>query len=428
MSLPTEHPLRHRLFNESHTRPYVDLTAPLQVSYLVLLTGEVTPEIECEHLRKLAEQYGVTPPSSNATHYDANLGKFTIKWEKHTEFSSYSFFATKQCDTPFSYKVINDIPDAWLEAIKGELLIAQHIEILPFCEQTISQETIAKHFQKDSLVGSYVGGKAAQAWTDFRLQKDGFSEVLILNDCLTPQTTGRLVQHLVELETYRMLALLGLPLVEQHGKQITEIGHQLTAITQRMSSTATLHEEHALLNDLTELEANIEQIVAATSYRFSATAAYKAIVLDRLQRIRENRIEGRQMLSKYLERRFQPAMNACESISSRLESLSVHVSRASQILMARISLAVESQNQDVLNSMDKRAKLQHRLQETVEGLSIAAISYYIVSLMSYVAKALNAIGLPIDIDLFVGASIPVVLFSVWFGVRKVKKRLIRDEL
>jgi len=427
MSLPTEHPLRHRLFNESHTRPYIDLTAPLQASYLVLLTGEVTPEIECEHLRKLAEQYGVTPPPSHVTHYDANLGKFTIKWEKHTEFSSYTFFATKQCDPPFSYKVINDVPDAWLAAIKGELLVAQHIEILPFCEQKISQETIAKQFQKDSLVGSYVGGTAAQAWTDFRLQKDGFSEVLILNDCLTPQTTGRLVQHLIELETYRMLALLGLPLVEQYGKQITEIGHQLTDITQRMSTTATLQEEHALLTDLTALEANIEQIVAATSYRFSATAAYKAIVLDRLQRIRENRIEGRQMLSKYLERRFQPAMHACESISSRLESLSVHVSRASQILMARINLAVESQNQDLLNSMDKRAKLQLRLQETVEGLSIAAISYYIVGLMSYVAKALKAIGLPINIDLFVGASIPVVLLAVWFGVRKVKKRLVRDE-
>lgn len=428
MSLPVEHPLRHRLFNESHARPYIDMSAPLQVSYLVLLTGEVTPEIECEHLRKLAEQYGVTPPPHKATHYDADFGKFSIKWEKHTEFSSYSFFSKKQCETPFSFKVINEVPDAWLASLKGELLVAQHIDVLPTNEQTLNQENIAKHFQKDSLVGSYVEGQAAQAWTDFRLQKDGFSDVLILNDCLTPQTTGRLVQHLVELETYRMLALLGLPLVEEHGKQITDIGQRLKDITQRMSTTATHQEEHDLLTDLTALEAHIEQIIAATSYRFSATTAYKAIVADRLDRIHESRIEGRQQLSRYLERRFQPAMNACESISFRLESLSVHVSRASQILMARINLAVESQNQDLLNSMNKRAKLQLRLQETVEGLSIAAISYYIVGLMSYFAKAIKSTGFPVNVDLFVGASIPVVLLAVWFGVRKIKKRLIQKEL
>lgn len=424
MSLPTEHPLRHRLFNESHTRPYTDLTSPLQVSYLVLLTGEVSPQKECEHLRILTEQFGVTPPDNTVSHYDANCGNFIIKWEKHTEFSSYTFFATKQCELPFSNKVINEVPDDWLKNISGELLIAQHIEILPSSEEQISQKNISTHFQEASLVGSYVDGTAAQAWTDFKLQKDGFSEVLIINDCLTPQTTGRLVQHLLELETYRMLALLGFPLVAQYGKQIIHMDERLTDITQRISVTETLEDEHSLLTDLTALEASVEQVIAATSYRFSATQAYKSIVIDRLVRIRENRIEGRQMLSKYLERRFQPAMNACESISSRLESLSVRVARASQVLMARVNLALESQNQELLHSMDKRAQLQLRLQETIEGLSITAITYYIVGLMSYIGKAIKAMGVSINIDLFVGASIPIVLFIVWFAAHKIKKHII----
>jgi uncharacterized membrane-anchored protein len=224
-----------------------------------------------------------------------------------------------------------------------------------------------------------------------------------------------------------MLALLALPLVEQYSKPLREMGQRLTNITQRMSSTQTLQEEHELLEDLTSLEANIEQIIASTSYRLSATKAYRSIVSDRFKRIRETRIEGRQMLSRYLERRFQPAMNASESIASMLESLSVHISRASQILMARINLAVESQNQKLLNSMDKRAKLQLRLQGTVEGLSIAAISYYIVGLVGYLAKALKEMGASINIDLFVGASIPIVLLSMWVGVRKVKKHLVEKD-
>ncbi|MFT6624680.1 MAG: putative membrane-anchored protein [Cycloclasticus sp.] len=426
MSLPAEHPLRQRLFNESHARPYAELSVPLQVSYLVLLTGEVSPAQECEHLRLLAERYAVAPPIDSATHFDADFGQFTIKWEKHTEFSSYSFFAKKQSTQPFTSKVIDEVPNNWLRNIKGELLVAQHIEILSASEQKMDQQTISALFQEDSLVGSYVGGTAAEAWTDFRMKKDGFSQLLVLNNSLTPQTTSRLVQHLLELEAYRMLALLGFPLVEKYGKTITEMGQRLTDLTQRMSTTGTLNEDHSLLQELTTLEANIEQIIAATSYRFSATQAYKSIVMDRLQGIREQRIEGRQMLSRYLERRFQPAMNACDSVSSRLESLSSRVARASQILMARVDLALEAQNRDLLNSMDKRAKLQLRLQQTVEGLSIAAISYYIVGLMSYVAKALKVMTLAINVDLFVGASIPLVVIGVWFAVRRVKKRLITD--
>ncbi|HIL93939.1 MAG TPA: DUF3422 family protein [Cycloclasticus sp.] len=424
MSLPNEHPLRHRLFNETHARPYAELDSPVQVSHIVLFTGEMSPKVECDHLKVLAEQFAVTPPLDCATHYDAKFGRFSLKWEKHTEFSSYSFYANKHCAQPFTCKAIDEVPEQWLNDIVGELLVAQHIDIISSDEIILEQKAISTLFQEDSLVGSFVSGMAAQAWTDFRLKKDGFSQVLILNKCLTPHTTSRLIQHLLELETYRMLALLGYPLVSQYRHQISDMGQRLTDLTQKMTDTSTIEEERVLLEELTSMEANIERLIAATSYRFSATQAYKSIVMDRLQRIREDRVDGRQMISRYLERRFQPAMNACESTSSRLESLSVRIARASQILMARVDLALESQNQDVLNSMNKRAKLQLRLQETVEGLSIAAITYYIVGLMSYLGKALKAIGLAVNIDLFVGATIPVVMLSVWFAVRKIKKRLL----
>lgn len=426
MRLPLDHPLRLSLFNESHARPYAKLSVPLQVSYLVLLTGEVTPEQECEHLRILAERYAVAPPINSAMHYDADFGSFSIKWEKHTEFSSYSFFAKKRSNQPFETYVIDEIPESWLQAIKGKLLVAQHIDVLECTDQQLCQRALVDLFQEDSLVGSLVGGAAAEVWTDFRLKKDGFSRILVLNNSLTPQTTSRLVQHLLELEAYRMLALLGFPLVAKYGKKITTMGQSLTDLTQRMSNTITLEEERDLLDELTSLEANIERIIAATSYRFSATNAYNLIVDDRLQRLRENRIDGRQMFSRYLERRFKPAMNACGSVSSRLESLSVRVARVSQILMARVNLALESQNRDLLNSMDKRAKLQLRLQETVEGLSIAAISYYVVSLMRYVAKSIRAIGINVDIDIFVGASIPLVIFGTWMSARHIKKRLMNS--
>jgi uncharacterized membrane-anchored protein len=427
VKLPAEHPLRYRLFNNSHARPYAEIGVPVQVSYMVLLTGETSSDEESEHLGLLAEQYGVESPLENATHYAADFGHFSVKWERHTEFSSYTFFAEKESGEPFSNLVINQLPDVWLAGLVGELLVAQHIDIRASAEREFDRNSLLTFFREESLVGSYVGGTAARAWTDFRLQKDGFSRLLVLDDSLTRQQTSRFVQHVLEMETYRMLALLGLPLVEKYGRKITEMGRDLTRLTRQMTTAGTLEEERALLEKLTTLEADIEMVITATSYRFGATEAYKAIVIDRVCRLREHRIEGAQMLSRYLERRFQPAMNACESISTRLESLSSRVARASQILMARVDLALESQNRDLLHSMDRRASLQLRLQETVEGLSIAAISYYIVGLVGYITKALKAAGLPLNSDLVVGASIPFVLLGVWFGVRRVKKRLIRSQ-
>lgn len=422
-----EHPLRHRLFNESHTRPYAEIGVPVQVSYMVLLTGESSPDKENSHLGVLAEQYGVIPPVKGATHYAASLGQFSIKWERHTEFSSYTFFTERASEEPFSNPAINEVSDSWLAGLEGELLVAQHIEIVASGGETLEQSRLLAFFREESLAGSFVGGAAARAWSDFRLQKDGFSRLLVLDDSLTRQQASRLVQHLLEMESYRMLALLGFPLVDKYGRKITEMGRDLTELTRQMMVAGTLEDERTLLEKLTALEADIEMVITATSYRFGATKAYKAITFDRVSRLREQRIEGAQMLSRYLERRFLPAMNACESVATRLENLSNRVARASQILMARVDLALESQNRDFLDSMDRRADLQLRLQETVEGLSIAAISYYIVGLVGYVVKALKATGITLNADLVVGASIPFVLLGVWLGVRRIKKRLIRDQ-
>lgn len=73
--------------------------------------------------------------------------------------------------------------------------------------------------------------------------------------------------------------------------------------------------------------------------------------------------------------------------------------------------------------MNRRAKLQLRLQETVEGLSIAAVSYYLVSLVGYLAKGMKSFGLPLSPEQITALSIPVVVVLIWLGVRRVKRTL-----
>lgn len=422
--MPQEHDLRHTLCNEAHARPYLQSQAPTKVSFLVLLNDSTHDDVdEVHHLKKLSQQYGATSPRDDASHYDADMGRFSIKWERHTEFSLYIFFNHQVEADLYKEPASKEVPKEWLADLPGKLLVAQHIYLLLEDEPPIDNTVLARHFRQDSLVGSHVSGGKATAWTDFRVHKDGYSRVLLINHALGERQTGRLLQHFIELETYRMLALLSLPLVTEKGTEITEIGVKLREITERMVSIGGLEQEHELLSELTQLEANIERINMQTSYRFSATQAYQDITLDRLNRLRESRIEGVQMLSRFLERRMLPAIKTCTSVASQIENLSVRVARASHILSARVNLGLASQNRDLLHSMDKRAKFQFRLQETIEGLSIAAISYYIVGLISYLLKSIKALGVPINSEFWLGSAIPIVILSVWFTVRQVKKRI-----
>ena len=116
-------------------------------------------------------------------------------------------------------------------------------------------------------------------------------------------------------------------------------------------------------------------------------------------------------------------MNTCLAVANRLETLSQRITRVTQLLSTRVDITHERQNQAVLEQMNRRAKLQLRLQETVEGLSVAAITYYIVGLFGYLAKAVKAAGLPLNPDIATGVSIPIVIVAVALGVRHIRKMI-----
>ena len=121
-------------------------------------------------------------------------------------------------------------------------------------------------------------------------------------------------------------------------------------------------------------------------------------------------------------RRFEPAMRTVKSAEKRLEALASRARRAGELLRTRVDVERSAQNQALLASMDRRADLALRLQHTVEGLSVVAISYYAVSLASY---ALYPLTTALDISkgtLTALITLPVVGL-IWLGVRRVRKKL-----
>lgn len=424
-SLPADHPLRAALTNEVHARPYAELTPPERACHLALHSGESGREADRAHLAELCERYSLAPPPADANHMMADFGPFRLKWERHAEFASYSVFcAGNSPGAPFSEPAISILPEDWLTRMPGELMVAIQAEIEPADRPSRDQAALATLFEGNSFAGSVVAGGAAAAWMDFALNPDGFGRLLIHDRGLRPRQAGRLLQRLFEIETYRVMALLALPLARRGSAMLAGANERMLVITERMAGLSGLDEERALLEEISRVSMDIEGIAAQTGYRFGAAKAYHALVRRRIAELREQRVEGQQTIGDFMERRLAPAMQTCESVSERIDRISRRLARAGQLLRTRVDINLEAQNSDLLQSMDRRAKLQLRLQQTVEGLSVAAITYYLVSLVGYLARATADLGISIPYNLVTGISIPFVAALVWYGVRRAKRLVV----
>lgn len=420
-----EHHLRHELVMELHARPAPPLEAPEAISFIAVLRDENAAAADDRaHLARLCERYDVAPPPPGANHFYADLGPFRIKWEGHTEFSDYAFFRRGPFEDPFEHPVIELVPRDWLEGLPGRLVEAAHLALEPRDAPERTADDIDRLFGGNPVAASKVTGGAAIAWTDFHLHEDGFSRILVRDRGMSPRQAGRLAQRLLEINAYRLMALLALPSAREAGTRMREIGAQLSNAAARTADSKAPATDAELLDELSDLAAEIEKMGALHSYRLRAARAYYSLVLRRLEELREQRIEGNQMISEFLDRRLSPAMATCESTAERQEALAERAGRVTSLLRARVEVGLEDQNRRLLESMNRRARLQLRLQETVEGLSVVAISYYLVGLVGYALKGLKDAGAPVNVTLGTGLAVPVVVLLVWFGLKRMRRKLI----
>jgi len=221
------------------------------------------------------------------------------------------------------------------------MMAATHVVVLRAARAP--EEVADQWFHGEGLIGSSVGAGAGRAFTDFHIQSDGFSRLLIQDHSMSPRQCGRMVQRLLEIDTYRIMALLALPVAQQAGSIQTRYERDLAEITQALAHSIE-KDEASLLDRLTQLEAKIGSHVSENHYRFSAADAFYDLVRQRIADLRDDRIEGLQTLQAFIERRLAPAMSTCRSIAARQDSLSDRVARATQLLSTRVDLTRERQN------------------------------------------------------------------------------------
>jgi uncharacterized membrane-anchored protein len=403
------HDGRPDAIGEVHARPRPPIETPRLLIQLAFMT-EGGSTVDHAVLAELSRRLGIAAPDRQARHHAMKWGQGTLRWERHTEFSTYLWEGPLEpgsADSPFGNGF----------SPPGTVISGIRLEIRKWNDDS---EKLIAAFDPASLSYSMVENGKAGIVTDFHQDGEGLTRILVLDRGMSPSRIGALSQRLIDIENYRTLAMLGLPLAHSLSARVRRIEDRLTQITSEMKASET-RDSQTLLADLTELAAELEADAAASLYRFGASRAYNGIIEERLQALAEEPVPGYETWLGFLQRRVAPAMRTCRSVEERQANLSRKLTRATTLLRTWVDVEVEHQNRDLLASMNNRARLQLRLQQTVEGLSVAAVSYYVVGLIGYLAKGTSVFGHTVKPELVTAASVPVTILLVWWIVRRIRR-------
>jgi len=420
-----DHPLRYALANELHARPFPSLNAPSQALFLAIKQPQNAAKrdraLDRAHLIALLDRFGAAHPQPDATHYFGDMGKFRIKWEMHTEFVTYTVFVDGPETRAFDPELWQVFPEAWLKSAPGARITSLHIRVANAPSDAQIAQEIDEWFVPESLAVSSVLDGSAVIAGDFRIDSGGHMRFAVFVDSETVQRRiGRVVQRICEIETYKTMSMLGLPRARDIGARMGELDETLSQLVADMNGDLAQPED--TLDQLLSIAAELEKLQSESAFRFGATTAYNALVNQRINVLREERFAGRQTFAEFMMRRFDPAMRTVKANENRLQQITDRAIRAGDLLRTRVDVGRSAQNQLLLESMNKRADLQLRLQKTVEGLSVVAISYYAINLVAYLLAPLSE-PLGISKTTLTAAAVIPVIGLVWFVINRLRRHI-----
>ncbi|NQD96079.1 DUF3422 domain-containing protein, partial [Pseudomonas sp. CrR25] len=297
-------------------------------------------------------------------------------------------------------------------------LIINAVQILVESHQSWEGHTAGYGFKDPA--GSNIGGGDASVWSDFRLTDDGLNRILLVNRTLNAYRLGRMIRRLLEIETYRMMASLTLPVAQSINRELRGYDQELTGLSDRNAESDAGNAKQ-LLSDIASLSARIVRSTVRARQRLSAAEAYAQLVFERIGELRESHVGDCQRLGVFIERRFRPTLRYCAATDQRLVRLGDSVAHLGDLLQVRVQVEVEEQNSEILRSLNARADTQIKIQKAVEGLSIIAISYYLLSLFKLIYQGLHSLGADIAPKTAIAVFAPLALAIIGAIALRIRK-------
>ena len=419
------HPLRKPILEEVHARPYLPMSTPRSIlQQAFLCPSSASAEDDIIAFQKWCEKNNFPSPKQGARHHRVKIDNIYLTWQRHTEFitlvweGEYSENAQKRfwdLAKTHAYQMMADEYPV-ISAASLSLLKKAKSEKL----DNLIKSNFAGHDEGSICVSSVKQGRAIIV-TDFYQDQFGATRLHVLNNDMDDRNSGILVRRLLELETYRVLALYGFERIKEVLPDIANIEKSLVRLTESIDARTDLKTTRKRLDEITDIASQLASLSARRQYRFSATKAYHKLVRARLLRLGEQSIPDFQKIEEFLNKRQEPAMRTVENVEKRIRVASEKLDRISGLLRTKVEIQIQVQSHEVLDTMNQRTLMQYRLQSTVEGLSIAAVSYYIVGLLVYVFKGLGD-DAPISPKRLAAFSVPLVVLFVWLMIRRIRAK------
>lgn len=392
---------RHLANRELHARPFPNVELPARILHTAFAVEAHERAAFCAALKALAPNSEA--PTPDDVHFLTQAGGLILRTEFHTEFASVTLISPLGDDNaPLTF--------AQMQTLPGENLVAA--ECICACDADI----ISLEADCVSIIGD---GRATLA-ANFDIGDDGLTHLaLAFENGVNQRAIGRTIQQVLEIETYRTLAAFGLPIARAMQQDLTRIANALPDETGSAAETFAHLTEHA---------DELDRLWRQTNYRFAASSAYYGIVAERLEELREERLTGCQRVGDFLHRRVDPALATCVAAEERRHALAEQVATRANLLRTRIELSLQEQNRDLLRAMNEGADRRLKLQQAVEGLSVVAITYYVLGLLAYPLTAFHTVieEAGLTPELIEAAFIPFVAGTVWLLIHRVKRSLFKD--
>lgn len=420
---------RETLNDELFRRPPVPAPESSLVVHVALLQDADQAGESIARIGRLLAEANLANPDDKGNYEVIAIGDDRLKWERHNEFTTYTLITRSPRDDPFAVAGDHPLGIGWIGELSGTTIAATKVRLVPQGGDEVLERALVS-MRPDSASGLVAEGQA-RIWADCAIGADGYTRIAVEDRGVPPDRRGRLVQRLVDVETYRMMALLGFPHAKAVMGQLQRLEASLQSLVAQVAGAddgeRDLEDDEATLHELLVLASEIEHLSAMNAYRFDASTAYFDIVEQRLEDLGEQRVQGHQRLSNFLRRRVGPAIQTVKAVSRRLETLSGHINFTASLIRTRVDLGLQRQNRTLLHSMDRRSALQLRLQQTLEWLTVAAMSYYGIGVIAYIAEGIAAMGLPVNPALVAGGSAPFVIGGAYWLVSRIRRILRENE-
>ena len=415
---------RQTLNDELFRRASVPVGMHALVTHIAVLQDAAQMQDAGEYLRSTLHGDGDHEGSGEHEYKIVHIhDTVQVKYERHTEFTDYTQVGDASGQRPFAQDA-GIVSTDWMNEVPGSRIAASKLHILPKDDEENVARAVASLSAQTS--SSTVADGQARIWADCRIQDDGFTRILVVDSGMQADRRARLVQRLLEIEDYRMLAMLGFLPAKFIMASLQGMESRLQNLMTQVADSHTHSDQRQgekVLHQLLSLAAQVQQYSTDHTFRFDASRAYFALVNKRTRELREERIQGYQRLGYFLDRRLSPAMQTMEAVRGRLETLSDHIDRAASLIRTRVDLGLQRKSSHLLRSMNRRSAQQLRLQQTVEGLSLVAISYYSLGIVMYLARAAVDFGIPLNPTMVTGLAAPLIIGGVYWVIRRISKQV-----